>query len=400
MAGQSLHITGGSVFDGTRWQRDSDLIIENGMVVATVPSGGLPRCAAVLDACGRIVLPGLVDAHLHLFPGFISRLPAFGITAAVDMFSTPNVLDVVRAEIRRYENCAHWVSAGIGASVAGGHPRQLIGQGLYEAFPSLDSRDDISRFIDARLDEGSAFIKIFLENGRVADHALPVPDADTVRAVCDSARRRGVLVVAHVTDPTNALIAVRSGVDVLAHTVVPEPGETTCGELVRELAGRGVAVIPTLVAIGSALGVGHTDLFADTVAGRINEAWKAHARRLGRDSPRFDSWERAREFVAELIGAGVSLMAGTDAAFPGVVPGASLHAELELLRSCGLDGDALLAAATSTPGARFFGGGVGYLRPGCVGDAVIVDDLLTQSIDTQRLRAVVIAGHVVTSQIG
>ncbi len=394
-----LRIVGGSIFDGTRWHPDCDLVIENGRVAGITASAAAARCDTRLDARGCLVVPGFVDTHLHLFPGFVSRLPAFGVTAAVDMFSTPRVLDAVRRESARYPRSARWVSAGVGVSVEGGHPRQLIGQGMYEVFPSLDPADSVAEFVDARIEEGSAFLKVFLESGRVAGRVLPVPDADTVRAVCTAAHRRGVRVLAHVTDSAGGLVAVRNGVDGLAHAVVPGPDDAAAEELVREVARRGVFVIPTLVAIASALGIGHGELFAGTVARRVNQAWAAHACQLGRATSDPAAWKRTQRFVAELACAGVKLMAGTDAAFPGVVPGASLHAELALLRSCGLGLDDILTAVTSAPGSLFFAEGVGRLVPGGVGDVVVIDGGPADRLHTQQLRAVVMTGEVVTSDL-
>ncbi len=392
-----VRVAGGSIFDGTRWHQDRDLVIENGLVAGITATAS--RCDVQLDARGCLVVPGFVDAHMHLFPGFVSRLPAFGVTAAVDMFSTPNVLDAVRRESVHHPLSARWMSAGVGVSVEGGHPRQLIGQGMYEAFPSLDPAGSVAEFVDARIDEGSAFLKVFLEAGRVAGQVLPVPDADIVRAVCQAAHRRGLRVIAHVTDAAGGLVAVRNGVDGLAHAVIPGPDDAAAEELVREIAERGVFVIPTLVAISSALGIGHGELFAGTVARRVNQAWTAHARHLGRTTADPAAWERTQRFVAELACAGVQLLAGTDAAFPGVVPGASLHVEVALLQSCGLPLDDVLTAVTSAPGSLFFTDGVGRLVPGGVGDVVVIDGDPQDQLQTQRLRAVVMAGAVVTSDL-
>jgi imidazolonepropionase len=45
------------------------MLVENGVVVATGPSNeiekGLPSEARVIDATGKVVLPGFVDAHAH-----------------------------------------------------------------------------------------------------------------------------------------------------------------------------------------------------------------------------------------------------------------------------------------------------------------------------------------------
>jgi imidazolonepropionase-like amidohydrolase len=60
----SLSIINAGVFDGVSdGLVDGPVHVENGRIVAV---GGPPRPAdRVLDARGRTVLPGLIDAHFH-----------------------------------------------------------------------------------------------------------------------------------------------------------------------------------------------------------------------------------------------------------------------------------------------------------------------------------------------
>jgi predicted amidohydrolase YtcJ len=46
----------------------------------------------VIDAGGGTVLPGLVDAHVHLFPGALAQSLTFGVTTVLDMFSQPDLV--------------------------------------------------------------------------------------------------------------------------------------------------------------------------------------------------------------------------------------------------------------------------------------------------------------------
>jgi predicted amidohydrolase YtcJ len=46
----------------------------------------------VIDAGGGTVLPGLIDAHMHLVPGALAQSLTFGVTTVLDMFSTPDLV--------------------------------------------------------------------------------------------------------------------------------------------------------------------------------------------------------------------------------------------------------------------------------------------------------------------
>jgi imidazolonepropionase-like amidohydrolase len=102
------------------------------------------------------------------------------------------------------------------------------------------------------------------------------------------------------------------------------------------------------------------------------------------------------ENVRLLNDAGVILLAATDVGIPMLVPGLSLHEELELLVAAGLTPLAALRAATVNP-ARVLGlaDELGSVEAGKLADLVLLDaDPLADIANTQRIRAVVADGRV------
>ena len=73
-----LLIAGGEVIDPDQSLRGvRDVAIRNGVVVAVAPSIAPARARHVIDAKGRLVVPGLVDLHAHVYPqGSAIGLPA------------------------------------------------------------------------------------------------------------------------------------------------------------------------------------------------------------------------------------------------------------------------------------------------------------------------------------
>src|SRR5688572_3876490 len=68
---QSLAITGGTIIDGTGREpvRDGVVLIADGRItsVGSARDVRVPASATVIDARGKYIIPGLMDANLHLF---------------------------------------------------------------------------------------------------------------------------------------------------------------------------------------------------------------------------------------------------------------------------------------------------------------------------------------------
>jgi len=386
---------GADVFDGRRWHPRTDVTVTDGRVTAlgTVPHN---LDEQMVDARGHIIIPGLIDAHLHLFPGFLTRLPMFGVTAAVDMFATPRLLRILRTE-ERGAGAAQFVSPGTGAAPTGGHPHQLANQGMYDPFPPLDRPDQVDAFLAARVAEEAAFVKVFLEDGNAAGRHLPLLAPATLRHLVDGAHDRGLAVVAHATSAATARDAIYAGVDGLAHLPIPGPEVGGIGELAHTVRDAGVFVVTTLVCLASLLGQNDTAArLTARSSQRLGARWRQHlALRAG---PRDDAaWARVLELCSALIDARTPLLAGTDAAFPGVPPGAALHAELNLLQLCGMSATDALHAATDLPANILGPHRGGWLGKGRRADLVVLGtDPRTDMSATQDIVATMVGGRLLT----
>src|SRR5262249_40755071 len=110
---------------------------------------------------GRTLLPGLMDAHVHL--PFFSPVDAlqqtliFGVTTAVVMWAAPAIVSQVKASADR-PDVAAVLTAGIGATAPGGHPTQMDGSAQARLVSTLTAPAEADAFVAARLAEGSDFI--------------------------------------------------------------------------------------------------------------------------------------------------------------------------------------------------------------------------------------------------
>jgi hypothetical protein len=108
---------------------------------------------------------------------------------------------------------------------------------------------------------------------------------------------------------------------------------------------------------------------------------------------------RSRDLLAAMIRAQVPLLAGTDAVDGYVLPGISLHEELELFVKSGMTPMAALQSATREP-AKFLGklDSLGTVERGKIADLVLLDADPLQSISNSRkIHAVVIGGKLISS---
>ncbi|MGW6332430.1 amidohydrolase family protein [Nocardia rhamnosiphila] len=357
-------IVNAKVFDGTKSRDWTSVRFVDGLITECSAASAAREGDEVIDAGGGTVLPGLIDAHVHLVPGALAQSSTFGVTTVLDMFSQPGVVAEAKARAGSRPDVADVRSSGIGATAPGGHPSMM-----YAPFPTLTSAGRAEQFVAERIAEGSDYLKIFSGAGG----RRPSLDSETVAALVTAAHTRGMVVVAHVSSVAGVEEVVSAGVDVLAHV----PADT---ELDKPLAGRiaeaGIAVGPTLATIENTLGgSGGAAVAGDPrLATALGDAWihrltSGAPGRPGRDMP---PYSRAEDNVRRLADAGVTLLAGTDAPNPGTVFGASLHRELELLVRCGIGPVRALAAATTEP-ARVFGlADRGRVAPGQRADLVLV----------------------------
>ncbi|MGW2665790.1 amidohydrolase family protein [Nocardia tengchongensis] len=336
------------VFDGRALTEPTTVVID-GAVIGADDTG-----AERIDAGGAILLPGFIDAHVHVSddrtPGLLA---VHGITTALDMACEPEVV----AGLRNTVGTTDIRSAG--RAIVG--PDGMHGKFLGEP-AIIRGAEQAESAVSQRHSTGSDYIKLMLEAPGEGG-----PDAASAKAVVAEAHARGLLVIAHAATRGAYTMALDAGADIITHVPVGAP--LPDAEIAR-LASEGTVVVPTL---GMMEGMA-------AVRG-VPQAFPA-----------------ALDTVAAMHAAGVPILAGTDAnANPGVPMnpafGASLHHELELLVRAGLSPAAAIDAATALP-AQYFGlPDRGAITPGRRADLVLLDgDPLIDITATARIRRIWSAG--------
>jgi imidazolonepropionase-like amidohydrolase len=375
------------VFDGEKVVGPTTVVVVGGVIRQVGSDAEVPEGSKFVDGAGKTLLPGLFDCHTHTFnAGQLRQAAVFGVTTELDMFTDATFAATMRSEQRegRATDRADLLSAGTLVTAPGGHGTEY---GL--KIPTITAPEQAEAFVGARLAEGSDYIKIIYDDGKLFGLAWRSIDRPTLAAVIRAAHARKRLAVVHVSAREFAREALAEGADGLVHVFTDRPIDANLVELA---AGKKAFVVPTLTVLEGISGVGSGSALLDDpdlapwISTTDARALKAAIRRRG------DATETravVKEAVHRLHQAGVPILAGTDTSNPGTAHGLSVHRELELLVASGLSPVEALKAATATPAKLFGLDDRGRVAPGLRADLVLVAGDPTATIkDTRKILGV------------
>jgi len=374
-------IRGARVFDGERILPDADVWVEGGRIKAVGPHLQTAQNVREIDGRGNTLLPGLIDAHTHTWGDALKQALAFGVTTELDMFSDYKFDADVRRSEAAGENheAADLRSAGTLVTVEKGH-----GTEYGVKIPVLASAADAQAFVDARIAEGSDYIKIIYDNGSAYGFTLPTLTKEELAAVVAAAHKRHKLAVVHIGSQAGARDAIEAGADAIVHIFEDEPPAADFAKLART---HHLFVVATLTVNESVAGKSTgASLVSDArLSSYIDSPSAANLKKSfpTRPGSKVD-FANALAAVAALHKAGVPLLAGTDAPNPGTAHGVSVHREMQLLVQAGLTPVEALAAATSAPARAFGLIDRGRIAPGLRADLLLVKGDPTQDITATR----------------
>jgi hypothetical protein len=243
---QPLLIQHVRVFDGTRVLENTSVLVEGSIIHSIGPTITPPNGARVVDGTGKTLLPGLIDAHTHtIAEASLQQAPIFGVTTDLDMFTIPESAAGIKKQQREGKllDYADLRSAGYLATAPGGHGTEY---GIN--VPTLTKPREAQAWVDARIAEGSDYIKVIyddaLEYG--APKATPTLTKETLQALAVAAHARGKLIVMHIGSLQQAIDAINAGADGLAHLFV---GSTSSADFGKLAAAHHIFVVPTLTVL-------------------------------------------------------------------------------------------------------------------------------------------------------
>ncbi|MCY3954255.1 MAG: amidohydrolase family protein [bacterium] len=381
-----------ALFDGERLRRAHAVVVEGERVVGVEAVGALPDGMEARQLPGCTLLPGLIDCHTHISDWMLPAFLAAGVTAIRDTGNDPVwILD--RRERTRADPMA-------GPDILCCGPL-LDGDSAF--WPQIGrSHPDaaaIRRSVDEMAERGADAVKLYV-------HLT----TEQIGAAATQADRRGLPLLAHLGPSVDLATAVSAGVREVQHLTGcvhhVEGWRTNVDEVAASaasLATAGVAQCPTLVVWDRLCRLNDTAFRHDRrdrwVHPDIAAVWQRFPHRTGEVTDRLDrqrSVNTMKRVLGALAGAGCTVVAGSDAPFPHLVPGFSLHDELSLLVDAGLEPAAALSAATSVAADHLGLSDSGRIRPGSIADMVAVDgDPLDDICVLSDVRLVLRRGRIV-----
>ena len=348
---------------------DAVLVAQDGRVMYAGPAAGARGFDALpgaVDAGGRALIPGMIDAHVHLCfngsPDFAAdadsltpqiardrcaeallRALEAGITTVRDLGGIGlATVEAARAQAAGGLKGARVLTAGQVLTVPGGHAHFI---GL-----EISSAAEMVKAIQSLNEAGVNVVKLIATGGVLTPGIGAQQSAfssEQLRAAVEEAHRLGLRVAAHAIGAEGIAAAVDAGVDSIEH------GCFLTDRVIGEMIGNPTWLVATLSA-PERIANGGTEAPEYAVQKSI-EVMRAH-----------------RESFARAVELGARIASGTDAGTPYNLHGGLSH-ELKLMHESGMGLERVLSSATRDAAQLLGLGDLGTLEVDRVADFVLLD---------------------------
>jgi imidazolonepropionase-like amidohydrolase/ABC-type multidrug transport system permease subunit len=402
------------LFRGARIIVGDGAVIENGSVlvkggkIAEIYDGISPDAktlkAEPIEAAGKTLMPGLIDAHVHLgAPGGVPdyskgynaeeamrrELASYlysGVTAVRSLGDATDTLLKVRQTTASgmYLGSALLIAGplftaegGHGTEYARGLPEQVRAPLEVQMTRQPKNADEARKQVIELKQKGVDCIKIVLEAG-VAGQLFPRMDVAIARAAAEQAHSLGLPVAVHTGDDRDVADAISIGADSIEHGSARGP---ISDANLKAMAEKGIALDATLAVYEAVvqLSRGKFELLERSLVQQVGPAslientkkyFQAHPAR----AMSTNLLETATENLKRAYAAKVRLVTGTDSGNMLLIHGPAVHRELQLYVAAGIPAAVALQAATWN-GARLLkiDGRAGAIRKGMDADLLLLN---------------------------
>jgi imidazolonepropionase-like amidohydrolase len=425
-------IQGATIITGTGSPviRNGTIVVDGGRISAIGARNDVkvPNNAQVIDARGKWIIPGLIDAHVHF-------------SQSGGLYTRPDIIDL--RKIRPYEKEMEWIkqrlpytferyiASGITGVVDCGGPMwnfemrdiaahtakaprvATAGPLIATMLPptTLANDPDIVKpntpaqareMVRRQLEKQPDLIKLWWvrEPGDNLDQQSAI-----MSAAIDESKSRGVRVAVHATELDTAKAALHAGADILVHSVDDRLVDT---EFINLVKNRDIIYMTTLwVEEGYRMVLNQQVALNDfeqkvgdpEVIATWSELAKIPLNQIPGGIPHIPPPAKrpvAYDNLMLLESAGVRIVGATDAGNIGTLHGPALHREFELMAAAGMRPMDIIVSATKNAAAVMGKQSeVGTLERGKFADLVILDaDPIADIKNTRKIFKVMKAGEL------
>lgn len=385
-----IAIKNGTLIDGTGGAPKSNnvILVEDSKIVEIITKkddssieAHTPQDAEVIDATGNTIMPGLIDAHLHLL-GIRSMQPVqwtLDMPALRAARATADAQKLIEAGFTSVRCAGSDVSVYLRKAIDEGTipgPRivpahkiitQTAGHGDTHELPlewakgsySLgriaDGADECRRAAREQIREGAGVIKICSTGGVLSEKDRPRNAQfvdEEISAITTEAHRVGIKVMAHAQSPEGIQNAIRNGVDTIEHAIYLDD------DTISMMLEHNTVVVPTFAIVNALVTKGAEAGVPDY---GLKKAKTSHDEHI--------------KSIKKAYQAGVRIALGTDFCGPDIIPHGENAVELEIF--CCQVGmtpmEAIVAATKVGAEALGFEKEIGILEKGMKADLLVVN---------------------------
>jgi len=276
-------ICGATLIDGNGGEPllNSTVLVKDGKITAVGADLPVPDGAKVIDAKGKTLLPGFIDAHMHFFlgdydlcipgvPGAAGLYEHHSLRVLKSAWYAKNTLDAGFTTVRDagdlYENTTQ-LKKGIDMglvpgprivpsnqflSTTGGHDDFYTSWVERTDYPNnvCDGKEEVLKAVRRQIKAGAEWVKFFATGGISDPHDKQEFNDEEIATIVNEAHAKQKKVFAHCMWEQGTLAAVKGGIDSVEH------GSRLTEEIVDEMVKRGTWLVPTLCVLDASANLG------------------------------------------------------------------------------------------------------------------------------------------------
>ncbi|HXJ05563.1 MAG TPA: amidohydrolase family protein [Candidatus Acidoferrum sp.] len=378
----------------------AEVVITDGKVTAAGKDIPAPAGAEQIDLSSYTVMPGFVDAHIHIWSGPFgqavseplaalrgSRAMSYALSSGVAgarVLATNGFIDVALKDAIEDGTIPgpHLVPAAHAITIPGGHgdfypaPPYMPMDDFYTPMHGfINSPADAEKAVHLQIKYGARVIKVLASGGVLSPLDSPTSEQvslEELRAIVQQSHMAHVKVAAHAENIRSIRSSLEAGVDSIEH------GSELDQAAADFMKSHGIVMVPTVFVVDESVANGQKMHFPEYVITKVTALAKTH----------FPSFQLA-------LHTGVTMAAGSDHSY---APGTgTVRDEMITEVKYGMTPQQALVSGTKTSAALLGLDQLGTIEAGKEGDLVAVEgDPLSDIHSLEKVRAVLFQGKSVT----